>query len=66
MNPAQKVLRRSEAARVLGVNRSTLWTWGRDGKLTPYRVAGKPVYLLSEIEDMAASKGPRLIIRVHH
>ena len=38
-----------EATQILGVNRSTLWKWGKKNYLKPIEVGGKRRYLLSDI-----------------
>ncbi len=41
-----------ELAKILSVNRATLYEWRNNGRLSYYRVCGKILYKQSDIEDM--------------
>lgn len=48
-----RFVRMVEAARLLGVNRATIWKWEKSGKLPPRRHIGGAVgYLLSDIKKI--------------
>ena len=40
----------TQAANMLGVDRSTLWRWGRENYLVPVKVGAKCFYWLSEVK----------------
>ena len=49
----EKYLKIDEVAKMLGVDRSTLWRWDKmENYLHPVRVGGKPRYRLSDVEKI--------------
>jgi predicted DNA-binding transcriptional regulator AlpA len=51
--PEDRLVRTAEAARLIGVNRATIWKWEKDGKLPPRRRIGTTAgYLLSDIKKI--------------
>lgn len=40
----------TQAANMLGVDRSTLWRWGRENYLVPVKVGAKCFYWLSDVK----------------
>jgi excisionase family DNA binding protein len=48
-------LRVSDACAFVGVSRSTIYKLARDGALTPVRVAGRTVFLRSELVALLAA-----------
>ncbi|MCR9062875.1 MAG: helix-turn-helix domain-containing protein [Cytophagales bacterium] len=45
----KEILSRTETAKLLGINLSTLWKWTRDSKLTSYGLGHKVFYKYSEV-----------------
>tara|TARA_R110002012_G_scaffold54022_4_gene138548 strand:- start:13449 stop:13739 length:291 start_codon:yes stop_codon:yes gene_type:complete len=45
-----KYYTRKEVAQMLQVNLSTLHTWAKEGRLTPYGIGGRVYYLRTDIE----------------
>jgi len=46
----------TEAAKLLGVCRMTIWQWLKDGKITPVKVAGIRMIPQSEVERINREK----------
>ena len=53
MKAPPEFLTQTAAAKFIGKNRCTLRDWDRTGKLRPGRIAGRPVYLASELLRLA-------------
>lgn len=49
-------LSRDEVAKMLGVDKSTLWRWNRDGYLHHIEVGGKRRYRISDIQRVLGEK----------
>lgn len=43
---------RNEVAKMLGVDKSTLWRWGKQDYLIPIEVGGKRVYKMSDVKQI--------------
>lgn len=43
---------RNEVAKMLSVDKSTLWRWGKQDYLTPIEVGGKRVYRMSDVKQI--------------
>ncbi len=52
----ERYLTGKEAAKMLGVDTSTLWRWGKAGHLHAVDVGGMKKYKLSEINNFVKSK----------
>jgi predicted DNA-binding transcriptional regulator AlpA len=61
---ADRILRTSEVAELLGISRASLWRWRRAGHFPPPRILGqgttRPVHgwLESEVAEWIASRPP--------
>ncbi|MGC8979780.1 helix-turn-helix domain-containing protein, partial [Caldisericum sp.] len=53
-----KLLRISEASKVLGVSTSTLRRWEREGKIKPYRVGKERRYSYDELMKVLGKDKP--------
>ncbi|WP_080903337.1 helix-turn-helix domain-containing protein [Parabacteroides sp. Marseille-P3160] len=42
----------TECGKILGVDKSTLWRWAKNGYLVPISVGGKRVYSMSDIKKI--------------
>ena len=51
-NKSSKLISTKDAAKRLGKSEVTLWRWAKAGYLHQVNVAGRGVYLLSEIEEL--------------
>ncbi len=49
--PASAWMTTAEVQRLFGVKRQTVYDWAEEGKLTPYFVEGKQVYLHEQVEQ---------------
>jgi excisionase family DNA binding protein len=56
-----KLLRISEASKVLGVSTSTLRRWEREGKIKPYRVGKERRYSYDELMEVLGKKKPEAV-----
>lgn len=50
-NNSDELLTREETADFLKVNKSTLWSWHKQGKLTPSGIGKRVYYKRSDIEN---------------
>ena len=50
-------LSNDEVAAKLGVSKNTLWRWGRDGYLKPFKVGKKLFYKSSDVEALMQQGG---------
>jgi predicted DNA-binding transcriptional regulator AlpA len=41
-----------QVAKILGVNKSTLWRWGKAGYLKPVEIGGKRRYRMSDVKKI--------------
>jgi len=57
--PTALLVNQSEAARLVGVSRYTLWRWVRDGVLQSVMVRGVPRYRVADLERLAAEGAPQ-------
>ena len=48
-NANEELLSREEAAALLKVDLTTIWSWGKKGKIQAYGIAGRRYYKRSEI-----------------
>lgn len=53
---------KQEAAAALGVQRSTLWRWEKQGLLVPVRIGAKVLYRASDIQDLLTKNQQRLAL----
>ena len=51
-NESSKLISTKDAAKRLGKSEVTLWRWSKAGYLHQVNVAGRGLYLLSEIEEL--------------
>ncbi|MGC9200999.1 MAG: helix-turn-helix domain-containing protein, partial [Candidatus Aenigmatarchaeota archaeon] len=56
-----KLLRISEASKVLGVSTSTLRRWEREGKIKPYRVGKERRYSYDELMKVLGKDKPEAV-----
>lgn len=49
-------LSRDEVAKMLGVDKTTLWRWNRDGYLFHIEMGGKRIYKLSNVKQILGER----------
>lgn len=56
--PTENLINQTEAARLLGIARSTLWRWLKEGHIqAQYTIGGAPVFERSYIQLLAKTHG---------
>ncbi|MBF0651359.1 helix-turn-helix domain-containing protein [Dysgonomonas sp. GY75] len=45
-------INRNEVAKMLGVDKSTLWRWGKQNYLVPIEVGGKRMYKMNDVKQI--------------
>jgi len=48
----------TEASRLIGVNKTTLWRWLKKGKVTPARICGLPFLTFEQVESLRNEMAP--------
>ena len=56
MKSDEEYLTVNETAKMLCVNRSTLWSWNKKGYLCPVEIGGKRRYKISDIDSILKNK----------
>lgn len=49
--PQTKFLTREQVCQLLKIDKSTLWSWSKKGKLNPYGIGARVYYKLDEVEQ---------------